>query len=76
LMLISKSGIVIRTELTTISQQGRASQGVAVMNLKPNDKVACIAVLDGSNGDEGTSDGDEATASASRASRLKPSGTS
>jgi DNA gyrase subunit A len=52
LMLISASGIVIRTELSTVSQQGRASQGVAVMNLKPNDRVACIAVIDGSDDED------------------------
>jgi DNA gyrase subunit A len=52
LMMISASGIVIRTELSTISQQGRASQGVAVMNLKANDRVACIAVLNGRDDEE------------------------
>ncbi|MBA2447472.1 MAG: DNA gyrase subunit A [Chloroflexi bacterium] len=69
LMLISKSGIVIRTELTTISQQGRASQGVAVMYLKPNDKVACIAVLDGQDGERevDAGDRDEANATGRRA---------
>ncbi len=56
LMLISASGIVIRTELGTIRRVGPYAQGVAVMNLKPGDRVACIAVLNGRNGD-GKEDG-------------------
>jgi DNA gyrase subunit A len=51
LMLISMSGIVIRTQLSTISRQGRAAQGVTLMNLKPGDRVATVALLDGE--DEG-----------------------
>jgi DNA gyrase subunit A len=45
LMMISSSGIVIRTELATINKLGPYAQGVIVMNLKENDRVACIAVL-------------------------------
>jgi DNA gyrase subunit A len=47
LMMISSSGIVIRTELSTINQLGPYAQGVIVMNLRENDRVACIAVIDG-----------------------------
>jgi DNA gyrase subunit A len=50
LMMISSSGIVIRTELATINKLGPYAQGVIVMNLKENDRVACIAVLTGENG--------------------------
>ncbi|MDP8922316.1 MAG: DNA gyrase subunit A [Chloroflexota bacterium] len=52
LMLISASGIVIRTELSTINQLGPYAQGVIVMNLKENDRVACIAVIDGQSGED------------------------
>ena len=45
LMMISSSGIVIRTELATINKLGPYAQGVIVMNLKENDRVACIAVI-------------------------------
>jgi DNA gyrase subunit A len=45
LMLISSSGIVIRTQLSTINLLGRATQGVTVMDLRTGDKVACIAVI-------------------------------
>ncbi len=60
LMLISSSGIVIRTELGTIRQVGPYAQGVIVMNLRPNDSVACIAVIgvqDGASLDQLGGDG-------------------
>jgi DNA gyrase subunit A len=65
LMLISSSGIVIRTPLNTISRQGRAARGVTVMNLKPGDKVAAVALLNGDN--EGDFDVEELTPSAQEA---------
>jgi DNA gyrase subunit A len=43
--LISKDGIMLRTAIKNISQQGRVTSGVRVMNLKPNDVVASVAVL-------------------------------
>jgi DNA gyrase subunit A len=60
LMLISSSGIIIRTPLATISRQGRAAQGVTLMNLKQGDKVAAVALLNGDN--EGDLSEDELTA--------------
>jgi len=50
LMLISANGIIIRTSLDEIIPKGRKTQGVTVMNLRENDRVACIAVIDGQNG--------------------------
>jgi DNA gyrase subunit A len=47
LMMISSSGIVIRTELATINKLGPYAQGVIVMNLREGDRVACIGVIDG-----------------------------
>jgi hypothetical protein len=69
LMLISGSGIVIRTPLHMISRQGRAAQGVTVMNLKPGDKVAAVALLNGDN--EGDLDADELTAASAQESPKK-----
>ena len=69
LMLISGSGIVIRTPLHMISRQGRAAQGVTVMNLKPGDKVAAVALLNGDN--EGDLDADELTAASAQESAPK-----
>jgi DNA gyrase subunit A len=54
LMMISTNGIVIRTPLETISERtGRATSGVILMNLRENDRLAAIAVLEPSpNGGE------------------------
>jgi DNA gyrase subunit A len=49
LMMISASGIVIRTQVATINKLGPYAQGVIVMNLKENDRVSCIAVIDQQN---------------------------
>jgi DNA gyrase subunit A len=42
---ISTNGIILRTEADTISQQGRHTQGVRVMDLRPGNFVASVAVL-------------------------------
>jgi DNA gyrase subunit A len=46
LMLISQSGIVMRTTVQSIAKVGRAAQGVHVMNVGRNDRVASVAVID------------------------------
>ncbi len=43
LLLISQEGIVIRTPAKDISQMGRNTQGVRVMNLKNDDAVSALA---------------------------------
>ncbi len=43
--LISQEGIMLRTALKSIPQQGRATSGVRVMSLKGSDTVASVAVL-------------------------------
>ena len=45
-ILVSRDGIVMRTRASTISQQGRSTQGVSVMNLGPKDAVASLAQID------------------------------
>lgn len=45
IMLISKSGIVLRTRLSEISEIGRNTQGVRLMNLDGQDEVAGIAIM-------------------------------
>jgi len=47
LMLISTSGVVIRTAVNNISCLGRNTQGVTVMRLDPGCAVASIALLNG-----------------------------
>jgi DNA gyrase subunit A len=43
--IISGNGLILRTSINTISQQGRDSQGVRVMDLKDDDAVASVAIL-------------------------------
>jgi DNA gyrase subunit A len=43
--LISQEGMMLRTAIENISRQGRGSQGVRVMNMKPGDVVASVAIL-------------------------------
>jgi DNA gyrase subunit A len=45
LMLVSKDGIVIRTQLDSISLLGRNTQGVTVMRVGEGDQVASIAAI-------------------------------
>ncbi|MBN1219903.1 MAG: DNA gyrase subunit A [Anaerolineae bacterium] len=42
---ISRDGVILRTAIKSISQLGRATQGVRVMALKGDDVVASVAVL-------------------------------
>ena len=48
LMIINKSGIAIRMEVSTLRVMGRATQGVRLINIKDNDSIAAVAkvVLD------------------------------
>jgi DNA gyrase subunit A len=43
LMLISEEGVIIRVKAEDISQLGRSTQGVKVMNVHENDRVSAIA---------------------------------
>lgn len=45
LIMISKSGVVIRLHVQQIPSQGRATQGVYLMRMKPNDKVASTSLI-------------------------------
>lgn len=45
LTLISKDGIILRTPIKSVSELSRATMGVKVMNLKPDDVVASVAIL-------------------------------
>jgi DNA gyrase subunit A len=41
--LISAEGMVLRTTVENISSMGRATKGVAIMNLRKGDTVASLA---------------------------------
>jgi DNA gyrase subunit A len=45
LLFISQNGMVQRTNAGGISQMGRATQGVRVMNMKEDDRVSAVALV-------------------------------
>jgi DNA gyrase subunit A len=47
LLITSAGGLVIRTPIEGISQQGRAAHGVGVMSLNPEDRVVSISYANG-----------------------------
>jgi DNA gyrase subunit A len=59
LMIISAGGVVIRTDVSSIRQLGRATQGVIVMHLAGGDKVVAIATTNGKKMDTQNGNGDE-----------------
>jgi DNA gyrase subunit A len=57
LLFISQNGMVQRTNAGGISQMGRATQGVKVMNIKDDDHVSAVALVVESGGAAGAADG-------------------
>jgi DNA gyrase subunit A len=51
IMLITRSGIVLRTNLEQIRETKRSTMGVTVMDLNDNDEVVGIAILDADDDD-------------------------
>jgi DNA gyrase subunit A len=54
LLFISQNGMVQRTKAGGISQMGRATQGVKVMNLREDDRVSAVALVVESSADVGS----------------------
>jgi DNA gyrase subunit A len=54
LLFISQNGMVQRTSVGGISQMGRSTQGVKVMNIKDDDVVSAVALVVESDSDEST----------------------
>lgn len=52
LMIITSNGMIIRLDINNISQMGRVTQGVRLINLKDNNKVATISVINKNNENE------------------------
>ena len=46
LMIISDNGIIIRMDVNSISEMGRVTKGVKLINLKDESKVASISIVD------------------------------
>ena len=45
-MIINKSGITIRLAVSDIRVAGRATQGVRLINLRENDSIAAVCVVE------------------------------
>jgi DNA gyrase subunit A len=58
LLFISQNGMVQRTGVEGISQMGRSTQGVKVMNIKDDDRVSAVALAAESDDDVVPVDGD------------------
>ena len=61
LVMVSNFGTTIRMDADSISRQGRAAQGVRVMNLREGDVVSAIARVASSGGAEVNGDSDDLT---------------
>lgn len=60
LMIITDKGQVIRTKISGISLLGRNTQGVRLINVKPDEKVVAVEkIIDPDDGEEGTEPGGE-----------------
>ena len=49
-MIVTNNGIVIRIEVNNISEMGRVTQGVKLINIKDENKVASISIVDRDEG--------------------------
>jgi DNA gyrase subunit A len=58
LLFISQNGMVQRTGVEGISQMGRSTQGVKVMNIKDDDRVSAVALVVESEDPSATVDGE------------------
>ena len=56
LMVVTDSGIIIRLPLSQISSTGRVAQGVRLINLKENQKVSTIAIVEKVSEEENNED--------------------
>lgn len=56
LMIINRSGVMIRMEVEQLRVMGRATQGVRLINLKSSDEIASVAKVPTSDEDESLED--------------------
>ena len=61
LMIITDSGMIIRLPLEQVSSTGRVAQGVKLINLKDNQKVSTIALVDKESENEENAETDSNT---------------
>jgi DNA gyrase subunit A len=58
LMIINKSGVIIRMHVADLRTMGRATQGVRLINLKGNDAIAAVAKVERGEDEEEIVDGE------------------
>ncbi len=78
LMIINKSGIIIRVPVVELREMGRATQGVKLISLKNDDKIAAVTkvldrTLNGNNGGTSESDNNENPDSSENDENKEPS---
>ncbi len=56
LMIINRSGITIRMEVSSLRTMGRATQGVRLINLKGDDEISSVAKIEMLEGEENLDD--------------------
>ena len=61
LMIINKSGLTIRMEVSSLRVMGRATQGVRLINIKENDSIAAVTKVMKEEEDENQSESDLST---------------
>ena len=58
LLIITKSGLIIRMAVSDIKQAGRNTQGVKLINIKDNDSIASVSVVAKGEEDENLPEGE------------------
>ncbi|MBN2070805.1 MAG: DNA gyrase subunit A [Candidatus Krumholzibacteriota bacterium] len=66
-MIITKSGMIIRSPVTGVRVVGRATKGVRIINLKDGDKVVDVALVAGGKVDDDDEPEDDVTAAETEA---------
>ena len=86
--LITSGGIVLRLKVSQVSQSGRATRGVRLMNMPTGDRLASLARIsmselqksgvtaEPSNGNDAKGNGDESSAGAGKNEDMEEKGTS
>jgi DNA gyrase subunit A len=59
LMIINKSGIMIRMHVDTLRTMGRATQGVRLISLRGKDEIAAVAIVERDDEDEDILEGED-----------------
>jgi DNA gyrase subunit A len=64
LMIINKSGVIIRIAISELRTMGRATQGVRLITLKGNDEIASVAKIEHDDEEENEVEGENTEGSA------------